>query len=263
MKQNYITIFALSLSLMLFNCKKANIESDTIKPSVSINSPSSGDEFAIGEVIALSAVFKDDTKLKSCSITISYTGEETGEGSSWTPDVVVIPLSDTLQTVNEEIFGTIPVCKTGEYTIHVEVSDAAEIANITQTDIKIKIIPTAPEITVEEPVEGSSYIVGEDFFIVKVSCSDNEELKELVCNVVYTDAGESSANLKVATGVDDPWSPGEKEETLSGDSQDVLIDYGQIAPSVPGNYKLVLDLYDTFDNKTTKEVNFILIKPDE
>ena len=260
MKRFYITLIPIILSLVLFNCKKEEIDSE--KPEVTVTSPSNNDEFPIGETINLTAVFKDNKGLKDCKVSLIFAGDDSGEGTPWSPEPEIITLSDTTHSVDQTVFGAIPDCKPGNYTLKLEVSDIADVPNVTTKEVSIKIIPTVPGISVEEPAEGSSFVAGEDFFNIKTVCTDNKELKELVCNIEYADA-TGMAKLKVATGVNDPWNPGEIRTELSGTSQEVELTYGQIAPSLAGNYKLVLEVFDALGNSTKEEINFVLTNPPE
>ncbi len=245
------------LTALTISCKD---KTDTTAPEATVQSPSNDDEYVIGETIKLVADFSDNKELKSCKASISYSGDGSGEGSPWAPSATTISLSGSSQSVDKDLFGgSIPVCKTGDYAITLEISDAAETPNIKTMKIDIRIASNAPVLTVEKPQEGASFVAGIDFMTLTATCTDNKELKELVCSVVYTD--NPGNVLKGATGVNDPWEPQSFKIPLTGTSKsftDEPLFGGQIPESLAGNYKLILKLYDNEDNVTTKEINFIL-----
>jgi len=197
-------VFLTVYSLLMFStgCKEKN---DTTAPEATVQSPSNNDEYVIGETIKLIADFTDNEELKSCKASIAYSGDGSGEGSPWAPSPTTISLSGTSQSVDKDLFGgDIPICKTGDYTITLEVSDAAETPNVTTKTIDIQIVSNTPVLTVEKPTEGQSFVAGVgDIMTLTATCTDNKQLKELICNVEYTDAPGNI--LKGATGVNDPW----------------------------------------------------------
>jgi len=257
MSKSFVFIAVILLTALTISCKD---KTDTTVPGATVQSPSNGDEYAIGESIMLVAEFTDNKELKSCKASISYSGDGSGEGSPWAPLPTVISLSGSSQSVDRALFGgTIPVCKTGDYTITLEISDAAGTPNVKTIQIDVKIISNAPVLTVEKPAEGQSYVAGiGDIMTLTATCTDNKQLKELVCNVDYMDNPKNV--LKGSTGVNDPWEPVEFKIPLSGTSKTFTNEplFEDIPESIAGNYKLVLTLYDTEGNSTQKEINFIL-----
>ncbi len=233
---------------------------DATKPGATIQTPSENDEYAVGETIYLTATFTDNKELKNCVVSLSLV-QGNGDGTPWAPSATIISLLGTSQSVdNETLFnGPIPVCQAGTYKIKFEVSDNAAIPNITVKEVIIEIISSTPVLTVTAPAEASEYITGTDFLLLSATCTDNKELKELVYNVTYMDGGINI--LKGATGINDPWNPGEAKFDLTGTSQSFTDDplyEAQIPISKVGNYKLTLTLTDADGNSTVEEINFIL-----
>ena len=258
MYKSFLIPVLIVFTSIAVSCKKD--KADTTKPEVSVTAPVSGTVYAVGETIRLTADLSDNKELKSCKVTIAYSGDGSGEGNPWAPSATTIALSGTSQSVDQDLFGgPIPTCKSGDYKITIEVSDAADVPNVTTKEIDVQIYPDAPQLTVDVPQENQEYVAGVDFMVLTATCTDNKGLKSLVYDVVYTDAGKNV--LKGATGVNDPWEPGERTISLSGTSksfsEEPLFD-GQIPESLAGNYKLILRLYDTDNNVTTKEIKFIL-----
>ena len=248
-----VILFSLAVfSFAVFSCKDDN---DTTKPGVTVTSPSSGEKYATGETIHLSADFSDNKELKSSSVSLSYSGSD---ASPWKPGAVNISLSGTSQLVSQDVFGSIPGnIALGDYTMTVEVSDAA--GNTESRSVDIEIVSNAPGLEVTSPQEDQSYVAGQDFMTLTAVCADNNGLRILVCSVEFMDSGKAS--LKGATGVNDPWEPMEQTFQLSGTSHsfnDEPLFGGQIPECLSGNYKLTLKLYDVDDNVTTTEINFTL-----
>ena len=255
MRRAFLLLSVVGLMFFLLNCKDDN---DTTKPEVTVTAPTADAVYAIGESINLTAEFSDNKELKSCKASITYTGDGSGDGNPWAPSATSISLSGTSQSVDQVLFGgEITDCKLGDYTIKLEVSDAA--GNVATKEIDIKIVSNAPELDVQKPQENDSFVAGQDMMTLTATCTDNNGLKELVYDVEYIDGGKNV--LKGATGVNDPWEPGQHTITLSGTSKiftDELLFDGQIPESQAGNYKLILKLYDNDNNFTTKEINFVL-----
>jgi hypothetical protein len=259
-KFNLFLIVAIiaSLSISCGDDKKDDV--DATKPGVTIQTPSENDEYAIGETILLTATFTDNKELKNCMVSISLV-QGNGDGTPWAPSSMTIPLSGTSQSVdNITLFGgPIPICQAGTYKIKFEVSDNATTPNITVKEINIEITSTTPVLSVTKPAEASEYVTGTDFLLLSAICTDNKELKELVYNVTYMDGGKNI--LKGATGINDPWNPGEAKFDLTGTSKtftDEPLFGAQIPVSKVGNYKLTLTLTDADGNSTVEEINFIL-----
>ena len=251
-----VILFSLAvLSFTTFSCKD---DKDTTKPQVTIKSPVSGDKVATGETIQLIAEYSDNEELQASKVSLSYNGSD---ASPWKPGAVNISLSGTSQSVDKDVFGTVPDnIALGDYTMTVEVSDAA--GNTDSRSVDIEIVSNAPGLEVTSPQEGQSYVAGQQFMTLTATCTDNSGLQLLVCNVLYLDSGK--AGLKGATGVNDPWQPLEQTFQLSGTSHsfnDEPLFGGQIPESLAGNYKLVLQLYDDGGNVTVKEINFVLTNP--
>ncbi|NPA36859.1 MAG: DUF4625 domain-containing protein [Chlorobi bacterium] len=261
MKEKLFFITVLFAALFFTGCKDDDDDSvDTEKPVITILKPVDGDVYATGELITFSANFIDNKELKNCKVTLGIVSGN-GDGTAWTPGETNIALSGTTMAVTDrDLFGVIPDCETGTYKLTVEVSDAAEVPNINIHSLNIDIISNTPVLNVEKPAEGSTYVSGEDYLLLTATCSDNNELKELVYYVTYLDAG--SASLKGTTGVNDPWDPGRATISLSGSSEefnDEVLYGGQIPVSKAGNYKLTLELFDTDGNSVVKEINFQLV----
>lgn len=261
MKRFNLLLFIVLIALFSTSCgDKTKDEVDATKPEANIQTPSENDEFAIGETIYLTATFTDNKGLKNCVVSISLV-QGNDDGNPWAPTPMTIPLSGTSQSVdNITLFGgAIPAVQTGTYKIKFEVSDNAETPNVTIKEVNIEIISTTPVLTVTKPAEASEYVAGAEFLLLSATCTDNKELKELVYKVEYMDGGITV--LKGATGINDPWEPGEAKFDLSGNSETFTDEplYGeQIPVSKAGNYKLTLTLTDVDDNSTVKEINFIL-----
>ena len=185
-----------------------------------------------------------------------------GDGNPWAPTSMTIPLSGTSQSVdNITLFdGAIPASRqAGTYKIKFEVSDNADVTNVTIKEVNIKIISTTPLLTVTKPTEASEYVAGENFLLLSATCTDNNGLKELIYRVDYMDRGKTV--LKGATGINDPWEPGGAKIDLTGNSKtftDKILYGEQIPISKAGNYKLTLTLTDVDNNSTVKEINFVL-----
>ncbi|GEM_PF-3590884 len=255
-KFNLFLIVALIASLTI----SCGDDVDATKPDVTIQTPSESDEYAVGETIYFTATFSDNKGLKSCLVSISLV-QGVGDGNPWTPSSMSIPLSGTSQSVdNITLFGEpIPPRQSGTYKIKFEVSDNADVPNVTVKEVNIEIISTTPTLEVIKPAEGSKYKEGEEFLLLSATCTDNKELKELVYKVDFMDYGKNI--LKGATGVNDPWEPGEAKFEFTGNSKtftDTILYGEQIPISKHGNYKLTLTLFDADGNSTVKEINFVL-----
>jgi hypothetical protein len=259
------SLFTLALlSLLLFSCNGgSDDEPDTEKPGVTIKAPTEGTVYAIGETIKLSASFTDNEGLKNCKTTLVLVSGN-GDGTAWNPVPTNIPISGTEQTIsNIGLFGgAIPTCETGTYKLTLEVSDNAEVPNVATSSVNIDIISTIPGLTVTKPNEGDEFESGADYLLLSATCTDNKELKELIYEVTYSDAGKPS--LKGATGINDPWEPGPDTLHISAGLKEKIYNDeplygGQIPVSKSGNYKLTLKLYDTDGNETVKVINFKLV----
>ncbi len=259
-KYNLLLIIAFLATITISCGGNSEEELDTTKPTVTVQTPSENDEFAVGETIHFTALFSDNKELKNCVVSLSLVSG-VGDGTPWSPSSTTIPLSGTSQNIdNITLFGgPIPVCQAGTYKIKIEVSDNADVPNITVEDINIELISTNPALTVTKPAEASEYVAGTDFLTLTATCTDNKELKELIYRVDYMDGGKNV--LKSATGINDPWEPGQAKFDLTGATKTFTDEplYGaQIPVSKVGNYKLTLTLKDVDDNETIKEINFIL-----
>ena len=259
-KSNLLLLIVVFLATIIISCGDKKEELDTTKPTVTVQTPSENDEYAVGETIHFTAIFTDNKELKSCVVSLSLVSG-VGDGTPWSPSSTTIPLSGTSQNIdNITLFGgPIPICQAGTYQIKLEVSDNADVPNITVKDINIEIISTSPVLTVTKPAEASEYVAGTDFLLLTATCTDNDELKELIYRVDYMDGGKNV--LKSATGINDPWEPGQDKFDLTGTTKtftDEALYGSQIPVSKPGNYKLILTLKDVDDNETIKEINFVL-----
>ena len=259
MKKINLSLFVTLIALLSFSCGgNGKEEVDTTKPEVTIQTPSENDEYAIGETISLTATFSDNEELKSCTVSISQV-QGNGDGSPWSPNMMTITLSGKSQSVNNHTLfaGAIPDCQAGTYKIKFEVSDNADVPNVTVEEVNIEIISSTPELTVTKPAEGSKYSANDtEPLLLSAVCTDNNGLKELTYTVTFMDGGRT-----VLKGVNDPWEPGEAKFDISGTSHTFTdeILYGTTIPtSKPGNYKLTLTLKDVDDNTTVKEINFVL-----
>ncbi len=261
MKKFNLLFIVIFLTTITFSCGGDSEEVDTTKPVVSVQTPSEDDEYAVGETILCTASFSDNKGLKNCLVSLSLVSG-VGDGTPWAPSSMTIPLSGTPQNI-DNIFlfgGPIPVCQVGTYKVKFEVSDNADVPNITVKEVNVEIIATNPVLTVTKPAEATEYDANDTMpLLLSAECTDNKELKELVYNVTYMDGGKSV--LKSATGINDPWEPGQAKFDLTGTSE-TFIDkplYGGFIPeSKAGNYKLTLTLRDVDDNETVEEINFVL-----
>ena len=262
MKKIKFSLIVSLIALLSFSCGDDGKEDvDTTKPEVTIQTPSENDEYAVGETISLTATFTDNVELKNCTVSISQI-QGNGDGSPWKPSSMNITLSGKSQSVNNQTLfgGAIPNCQAGTYKIKIEVSDNADVPNITVKEVIIEIISSTPELTVTKPAEGSKYAANDtEPLLLSAECTDNNGLKELAYSITYMDGGKNV--LKGATGINDPWEPGTAKFDISGTTHtftdEVL--YGATIPtSKPGNYKLTLTLKDVDGNSTVKEINIIL-----
>ena len=262
MKKINLLLFLALITSLTISCgddKKDDV--DATKPEVTIQTPSENDEYAIGETIYFAASFSDNKGLKSCVASLSLV-QGVGDGNPWTPTSMTIPLSGTSQDIdNITLFGgPIPASQIGTYKIKFEVSDNADVPNITIKEVNIEIISTTPELTVTKPAEASEYAANDtEPLLLSAVCTDNKELKELTYEVTYLDGGKNI--LKGTTGINDPWEPGTAKFDLTGTSKTFTdeILYGTTIPtSKTGNYKLTLILTDVDGNSTVEEINFVL-----
>jgi hypothetical protein len=230
-------------------------------PLLTIFEPVDTSVFTFGDIIKLNAHVADNKSLKNCiaslNIDLPYDTNE-----PWNPDHTIIPLSGTSQNINDTLFnGVIPQCAEGIYNLKVELRDNEPIANITTKNIKIEITSGIPLLAVTKPQEDANFTTNADTLMLSAVCSDKEGLTMLIYSV--------KMNLKSIPGVDaysgatmfPPWEPGTDTIFLSGKNAE-FVDFplyeGKIPLCQQGYYKLVLQLFNTKNNSTQKEINFFI-----
>lgn len=251
------------------SAKKPNISTKEIKiiitsgiPLLTVFEPVDTSIFTFGDIIKLNAHVADNKSLKNCIASLSIeTPYDTNQ--PWTPEPTTISLSGTSQNINDTLFGgIIPQCAEGIYNLNIEVSDNEPVANITSRNIKIEISSGIPLLIVTKPQEDATFTTTVDTLLLSAICSDKEGLTKLIYSVTMN-LKNNIPNVDAYSGatVFPPWEPETDTIPLSGKNAE-FVDLPLYESAIPlcqhGYYKLVLQLFNTKNNYTQKEINFFI-----
>ena len=126
----------LALGFLLItavSCGSDDEGPDTEAPTVTIQTPAAGQDFAKGAAIPLKATFKDNKALSKCTVSLTFNAAPVsgnalkGISDPYAPEDAIITLSGTEDPKElTNIFATKidALCKSGDYTLSFVVEDA-------------------------------------------------------------------------------------------------------------------------------------------
>ncbi len=230
-------------------------------PLLTVFEPTDTSVYTFGDIINLDAHVADNESLKNCFASLKIDSLYNAY-APWSPDPTVILLSGTSQNIDEMLFdGAIPQCAEGIYNLTIKVSDNEPVANVTSKSIKIEITSGIPLLSITSPQEDETLTAIVDSLLMSATCSDTEELTMLVYYVKINLKSIPDIDARSGATTPPPWEPEADTIFFSGKNAE-FVDFPLYKEAIPlcqhGYYKLVLQLFNTKNNSTYKEVNFFI-----